>query len=208
MVRAQRCLRSGKTHVLLVPSGEMLVVKVSLLLPPFNFRFKRSSTSSSSLKEFFPYRSFHQARYCRGKAEKGSLGVSQVKNWQLWQNERVGKCFTLREDSDRGVSKGGFQSWWFRQCNVMGSAWFNWHPYQIVWPFLTPLLTHLDQISKIRSLHRPICVTLWISDKHTNNTCSLYRGQHHRWLWSVFHYFICYCRIFCPSFDCACSEQC
>lgn len=49
----------------------MLVVMVPLLLLLLlDFWVKRFFTSSSSLIEFFPYRSFHQARYWGGGAEQ------------------------------------------------------------------------------------------------------------------------------------------
>lgn len=72
------CLRSEKTRqtgdffffqVLLVPSAGVMLVVTALLLLLLGFFFKSVSTSSSSLNEFFPYRSFHQARYWKGRAE-------------------------------------------------------------------------------------------------------------------------------------------
>lgn len=56
-------------QVLLVDgAGATLPVVVLLLL---DFRSKRASISSSSLKELFPYLSFHQARYWKEKAQGG-----------------------------------------------------------------------------------------------------------------------------------------
>lgn len=56
-------------QVLIVPSAGVMLVVMALLLLLLGFFFKSVSTSSSSLNEFFPYRSFHQARYWKGRAE-------------------------------------------------------------------------------------------------------------------------------------------